>query len=107
MRHTDVRLYLGPADHAELDALRVNRNTPCKLAWQAGIFLATTDGAGTVEIMGQSGMSKPTVWRCKSGISINACQGGSATRRGPPRVPPLSREIRLELIAKTVQGDTA
>ena len=34
---------------------------------------------------------------------MKACRGSSATRRGPSRVPPLSREIRLKVIAKTVQ----
>ena len=56
-------LYLGPADRAELQALLSNRNTPRKLAWRAGIVLATAEGEGTVEIMRRTGMSKPTVWR--------------------------------------------
>jgi len=58
MRRADICLYLGPADRAELEALRTDRNTPRKLAWRAGIVLATADGAGTVEIMRRTGMSK-------------------------------------------------
>ena len=54
-------LYLGPADRAELEALSTDRNTPHKLAWRAGIVLATADGAGTVETMRRTSMSKPTV----------------------------------------------
>ena len=63
MSRSDICLYLGPADRAELEALRTNRNTPRKLIWRAGIVLATADGVGTVEIMRHTGMSKPTVWR--------------------------------------------
>jgi hypothetical protein len=63
MRRSDVCLYLGPADRAELQALLTNRNTARKLAWRAGIVLATAEGEGTVEIMRRTGMSKPTVWR--------------------------------------------
>ena len=48
MRRSDICLYLGPADRAELEALRTDRNTPRKLAWRAGIVLATADGAGNL-----------------------------------------------------------
>jgi hypothetical protein len=63
MRRSDICLYLGPADRAELQALLTNRNTARKLTWRAGIVLATAEGVGTVEIMRRTGMSKPTVWR--------------------------------------------
>ena len=63
MRRTDICLYLGPADRAELEALLTNRNTPRKFTWRAGIVLATADGVGTVEIMRRTGMSNPTDWR--------------------------------------------
>ena len=65
MRRSDIclYLYLGPADCAELEALRTDRNMARKLAWRAGIVLETADGAGTVEVMRRTGMSKPTVWR--------------------------------------------
>jgi hypothetical protein len=61
MRRSDICLYLGPTDRAELQALLTNRNTALKLAWRAGIVLATAGGEGTVEIMRRTGMSKPTV----------------------------------------------
>ena len=37
MRRTDIRLYVGPADRAELEALLTNRDTPRKLTWRVGI----------------------------------------------------------------------
>jgi hypothetical protein len=63
MRRTDICLYLGPAERAELQAMLTNRNTQRKLVWRADIVLATADGRGTVEIMRRTGMPKPTVWR--------------------------------------------
>ncbi len=63
MRRSDICLYVGPADRAELQPLLTNRNTARKLAWRADIVLATAGGEGTVEIMRRTGMSKPTVWR--------------------------------------------
>ena len=44
MRRSDICLYLGPADRAELQALISNRNTVRKLVWRAEIVLATADG---------------------------------------------------------------
>jgi hypothetical protein len=60
MRRTDACLYLGPAGGAERQALRADRNPAHKLAWRAGIVLATADGAEPIEIMRRLGMSKPT-----------------------------------------------
>ena len=63
MRRSDICLYFGPADRAELQALITNRNTPHKLVWRAQIVLATADGHGTFKIMRRAATSKPTVWR--------------------------------------------
>jgi hypothetical protein len=51
MRRSDICLYLGPADRADLQALVTNRNTSRNLVWRAEIILATADGHGTFEIM--------------------------------------------------------
>lgn len=103
MRRSDICLYLGPADRTELQALLSNRNTPRKLAWRAEIVLATADGQGTVEIMRRSGMSKPTVWRWQERYLDEGVPGLRRDKTRPSRVPPLPREVRLKVIAKTVQ----
>jgi transposase len=103
MRRSDICLYLGPADRAELEALRTARNTPRKLAWRAGIVLGTADGAGTVEIMRRTGMSKPTVWRWQERYLDEGVPGLKRDKTRPSRVPPLPRDVRLKVIAKTVQ----
>lgn len=74
MRCSDICLYLGPTDRAEIQALLSNRNTPRKLAWRAEIVLATADGQGTVEIMRRTGMSKPTVF-VQDDPAVDPCRG--------------------------------
>ena len=103
MRRPDICLYLGPADRGELEALRTDRNTPRKLAWRASIVLATAEGAGTVEIMRRTGMSKPTVWRWQERYLDEGVPGLKRDKTRPSRVPPLPREVRLKVIAKTVR----
>ncbi len=103
MRRTNICLYLGPADRAELQALHTNRYTPRKLTWRAVIVLATADGVGTVEIMRRTGTSKPTVWRWQERYLDEGVPGLKRDKTRPSRVPPLRREIRLKVIAKTVQ----
>ena len=103
MRRSDIGLYLGPADRAELQALTTNRNTPRKLVWRAGIVLATADGHGTFEIMQRTGMSKPTVWRWQARYLDEGVAGLKRDKTRPSRVLPLPMETRLKVIAKTVQ----
>jgi len=103
MRRSDICLYLGPVDRAELEALTTNCNTPRKLVWRAGIVLATTDGHGTLLIMRRTGMSKPTVWRWQERYLDEGLAGLKRDKTRPSRVPPLPMETRLKVIAKTVQ----
>ncbi len=102
MRRSDICLYLGPADRAELQALLSNRNTPRKLVWRADIVLVTADGRGTVEITRRTGMSKPTVWRWQERYLDEGVPGLKRDKTRPSRVPPLPREVRLKVISKTV-----
>ena len=103
MRRDDICLYLGPADRAQLEALRANRNTPRKVAWRAEIVLATADGCGTNEIMRRAETSKPTVWRWQERYLDEGVAGLRRDKTRPSRVQPLPRETRLKVIAKTVQ----
>ncbi len=103
MRRDDICLYLTPADRAELQALITDRNTPRKLVWRAGIVLATADGHGTFEIMRRANTSKPTVWRWQERYLAEGVDGLKRDKTRPSRVPPLPRETRLRVIAKTVR----
>ena len=103
MRRDDICLYLGPADRAQLEALRANRNTPRKVVWRAEMVLATAEGCGTNEIMRRAETSKPTVWRWQKRYLDEGVAGLRRDKTRPSRVPPLPREMRLKVIAKTVQ----
>lgn len=103
MRRDDICLYLGPADRAQLEALRANRNTPRKAVWRAEIVLATADGCGTSEIMRRANTCKPTVWRCQERYLDEGLTGLRRDKTRPSRVPPLPRETRLKVIARTVR----
>ena len=103
MRRDDICLYLGPADRAQLEALRANRNTPRKVVWRAQIVLATADGCGTNAIMRRAETSKPTVWRWQERYLDEGVDGLRRDKTRPSRVPPLPRETRLKVITVTVQ----
>jgi hypothetical protein len=94
MRRSDICLYLGPADRAELQTLLSNRNTPRKLVWRAGIVLATADGHGTFEIMRRTGMSKPTVWRWQERYLDEGVPGHRHRRPLPRPAGPRSGALR-------------
>ena len=103
MRRSDICLYPGPADRKQLQALLTNRNTTRKLAWRAGIVFATAEGEGTARIMRRTGMSKPTVLRWQERYLDEGVPGLRRDKTRPSRVPPLPRDVRLKVIAKTVQ----
>ena len=103
MRRSDICLYVGPADRAELQALISNRNTPRKLVWRAEIVLATADGHGTFGIMRRAKTSKPTVWRWQQRYLDEGVAGIKRDKTRPSRVPPLPLETRLKVITRTVQ----
>lgn len=103
MRRDDICLYLCPSDRAQLEALISDRNTARKIVWRAGIVLATADGCGTNEIMRRSQTSKPTVWRWQERYFDEGVPGLQRDKTRPSRVPPLPRETRLKVIAKTVR----
>ena len=103
MRRDDISLYLGPADRARLETVLTDRNTPRKVVWRAEIILATADGYGTNAIMRRAKTSKPTVWRWQSRYLDEGVAGLLRDKTRPSRVPPLPRETRLTVIAKTVQ----
>jgi hypothetical protein len=102
MRRTDIGLYLDAADRAELQALPIDCNTRCKLAWRAGSVLATDDGDGTAEIMRRAGMSQLTVWRWQERYLDEGVPGLKRDKTRPSRVLPLPKEIRLTVFAKIV-----
>ena len=52
-------------------------------------------------------MSKPTVWRWQERYLDEGVPGLKRDKTRPSRVPPLPRDVRLKVIAKTVQENAA
>ena len=107
MKRDDICQYLGPADREQLQSLLTDRNTSRKVAWRAEIVLATADGCGTNEIMRRAETAKPTVWRWQGRYLDEGVAGLRRDKTRPSRVPPLPRETRLKVIARTVQETPA
>ena len=103
MRRDDICLYLSPVDRAQLLAVIADRNSARKVGWRSEIIMATADGCGTNEIMRRANTSKPTVWRWQARYLDEGIDGLRRDKTRPSRVPPLPREMRLKVIAKTVQ----
>lgn len=103
MRRDDICLYLCPSEPARLEALISDRSTARKILSRADIVLATADGCGTSKIMRRAQTSKPTVWRWQERYLGEGVPGLRRDKTRPSRVPPLPRETRLKVIAKTVR----
>jgi transposase len=97
----DVSIYVSSSDRAHLERLVVDRNTPRKVVWRAGIVLATAEGLGTMAIMRRTGKSKPCVWRWQERFVAEGVAGLLRDKTRPSRKPPLSREVKLKVLTKT------
>src|SRR5262245_22357623 len=101
MRRDDICIYVGPANRARLEAIIGDRNSKAKAVWRARIVLATADGHGTNAIMRLTGKSKPCVWRWQERYIGEGVEGLLRDKTRPPGRKPLSRKVRLNVLAKT------
>jgi hypothetical protein len=62
---------------------------PSKVAWRAGIVLATAEGCGTNEMMRRTGKSKPCVWRWQKRYVEEGVEGLLRDKTRPPGKKPL------------------
>ena len=98
----DICIYVSPADQDHLRRLMAARNSPRKVVWRADIVLATASGLGTMAIMRRTGKSKPCVWRWQERYLEAGIEGLLRDKTRPSRKPPLSAEITLKVLTKTV-----
>ena len=80
-----------------------DRNAPQKRVWRAEIILLSADGAGTVEIMRQTGKSKTCVWRWQERFAATGFEGLLRDKTRPSRIPPLGTEAVRRVVALTLQ----
>src|SRR5581483_324132 len=107
MRRDDICIYVGPANRARLKGIIADRNSKAKAVWRARIVLATADGHGTNAIMRLTGKSKPCVWRWQERYIAEGVDGLIRDKTRPPGREPLSRKVRLKVLAKTTNATPA
>ena len=109
MRNIKACLYVKPSDRAILERLVADGKTPQKIAARARIVLASGRGLGTVAIMREARVSKPSVWRWQEayldhGVERLLRDKGKGERAGKP---PVGAEKRLAIVTKTAQEKPA
>jgi transposase len=107
MRRDDICIYVSPANRARLEAIIADRNSKAKAVWRAQIVLATADGHGTNAIMRLTGKSKPCVWRWQERYIAEGVDGLMRDKTRRPGRKPLSRKVRLKVLAKTANETPA
>jgi len=103
-RHLHLRRAGEPAG---LEAIISDRNSTSKAVWRARIVLATADGHGTNAIMRLTGKSKPCVWRWQERYIAEGIDGLLRDKTRPSGKKPLSRKVRLKVLAKTANETPA
>src|SRR3546814_9732344 len=103
---TGISFPVSPIDRQRLMALIKDRNAPQKHVWRAEIILLSADGAGTVEIMRQTGKSKTCVWRWQERFAAEGFEGLLRDKTRPSRIPPLGPAVAERVVALTLQGPT-
>jgi len=98
-----TRIELGAKDRAALQDIVADGNTRQKIVKRARIVLMTAEGHGTVAIMRMVGVAKTTVWRWQAYFVAAGVAGLVKGRSKPPGKKPLSEEIKLRVVEKTVK----
>ncbi len=98
---TGITVAVSAADRGRLEAIIADRNSPQKYVWRSQIVLLTSQGVGTVEIMRQTGKSKPAIWRWQERFMAEGVDGLLRDKTRPSRIPPLGPEIAARVIELT------
>ena len=98
---TGIFITFKPVDRRRLKAIARDRNAPQKHVWRAEIVLLSATGAGTNEIMRQTGKSKTCVWRWQERFMQAGYDGLLHDKTRPSRIPPLGADIAERVVALT------
>jgi transposase len=107
MTKKPIPLELKRGDRSALRDLIADGNTAQKIAKRAQIVLLTAEGHGTTAIMRAVGVSKTTVWRWQEYFAEAGVGGLIKGRSKPPGKKPLSEEVRLAVVEKTMKEHPA
>ena len=89
-------------DRLRLEAIVADRNRPQKHVARARVLLATGDGLGTTEIMRQSDLSKPAVWRWQARFMDEGVDGLLRDKTRKPGKAPLPSETVARIVQTTL-----
>ena len=103
MRRTNISIFVSPTNRARLEVIVKDRNSSRKAVWRCEIVLATAEGHGTNAVQRLTGKSKPCVWRWQERYIDEGVQGLLRDKTRPSRVAPLSQEVKLAVLAKTMK----
>jgi transposase len=90
---TGISFKVSPTDRRRLGAIVRDRNAPQKHVWRANIILFGADGAGTAQIMRETGKSKTCVWRWQERFMEEGVEGLLHDKTRPSRIPPLEQQV--------------
>jgi transposase len=96
-------LLVSGVDRARLAAIVADRNRAQKHVWRAQVVLLSADRFGTAEIMRQTGLSKPSVWRWQERYIEAGVDGLLRDKTRPARVPALTEAKVGEVIRRTLE----
>jgi transposase len=100
---TGISIVVSPSDRLRLEAVIRDRNAAQKHVWRCRIVLLTADGAGTVAIMREAGVSKPAVWRWQERFMREGVDGLLRDKTRPSRIPRLGVEATERVVALTLK----
>jgi hypothetical protein len=99
----NLGLFVSSSDRERLAAIVANRNSRQKHVWRAEVVLLTADRHGTNQIMRQTGLSKPSVWRWQERYVESGVDGLLRDKAQPSRIPLLAESKVAEVIRLTLE----
>ncbi len=82
-----------------------DRNSSQKHVWRAKVVLLTADRVGTAEIMRQTGLSKPSIWRWQDRYLEAGVDGLLRDKTWPSRIPSLEESKMADVIRRTLRDE--
>jgi transposase len=99
-----IEVSVTAEDRRRLEAIVGDRNRPLKHVARAEALIATAEGAGTLEIMRRSRLSKPAVWRWQERFMREGIEGLLRDKTRKPGKAPLPPEVVARVVELTL-GD--
>lgn len=100
-------IVLSAKERTELERIVADGNMAQKVVKRARIVLMAAGGRGVMAIMCEVGVSKTTVWRWRDYFVEAGVAGLIKGRSKPPGKKPITDDIKLKVVEKTVKQGPA